>query len=81
MWIDQLEKQRGAKNVTFHPSVGLASKQKDVQLKGGVRLQFFQPLLLLFLLLPPAQSPPTEKHAEEVCQPLSQAAKTFRGCS
>ena len=44
-------------------------------MKVGIRLQFFQ------VVLPPRRPlslpPPTEKRAEEVCHPLSQASNAF----
>lgn len=70
-WIHQLEKRREAKNVTFHPPVGLAHKQKGRQTESRSQITF------LPLLLPLSQPPPPGKHAEEVCQPLSRATKTF----
>lgn len=69
--IHQLEKRRGAKNVTFHPPVGLAHKQKGRQTESRSQIT------VLSLLLPRTQPPPQGKRAEEVCQPLSQATKTF----
>lgn len=71
--INQLEKQRGTKNVTFHLPVGLSGKQKGRQTESRSQIT----VIPFLLLLPLSQPPPTDQHAEEVCHPLTQAAKTY----
>lgn len=54
--------------MNFHPLVGLACKQKGRQTEKGSHITVVPSTPPLSL----SQPPPTEKHAEEVCQPLSQ---------